>query len=182
MTYPSGRRHFALLASAVLAGGVRAAGALTAGTACLPVDDDAGEGDGTSSSGGGDGGGRQAIDSEKLCTRLVNDCKQPTTPSDCQKQYAAVLVTPACADALANGTCDDLTSSTSSVVATCFPPCSGALAECNGDGTINVCTADGTTTVLDCQGYCKAQGGTYSGTCGQSFDAQVSESPQCWCQ
>ncbi len=101
----------------------------------------------------------------------------------CQRQFTAVLVSGTCADALSSASCADLTSSTSPVVDTCFPPCSGTLASCNGDGSITICTSAGTTNVLDCEEACKADGGrAYSGTCGTSYGAQVSEQPQCWCQ
>ncbi|MBN9161784.1 MAG: hypothetical protein J0I07_12530, partial [Myxococcales bacterium] len=75
-----------------------------------------------------------------------------------------------------------LLSSTSRVLDTCFPPCSGTLATCNGDGSLTVCTTAGTTNVLDCEQACKAdRGRAYSGTCGLSYGVQVSDRPQCWC-
>ncbi len=143
-------------------------------------------GSGTSSSSSSSSGGtsgRRPINSEKLCTRLIGECKQSVTMEACKSQFTAVLVTGACADALATGSCADLTSSTSPLLETCFPPCSGTLASCNGDGSITICTTAGTTNVLDCEEACKADGArAYSGTCGTSYGAQVSERPQCWCQ
>lgn len=138
---------------------------------------------GTASSSSGSTPGRRPINSEKLCTRLIEECGQVVTMEECKRQFVAVLVTGACADALATGSCADLTSPTSPILSTCFPPCDGTLATCNGDGSITICTAAGTTNVLDCEEACKADGArAYSGTCGLSFGAQVSDRPQCWCQ
>jgi len=143
-------------------------------------------GSGTSSSSSSSSGGtstRRPINSEKLCTRLIEECGQVVTMEDCKRQFVAILVTGACADALATGSCADLTSSTSPIISTCFPPCSGTLSTCNGDGSVTICTTSGTTNVLDCEEACKADGArAYSGTCGLSFGAQVSDRPQCWCQ
>jgi hypothetical protein len=136
---------------------------------------------GASESSGG-ASGRRPINAEKLCSRLVSECKQAVTTEDCRRQFIAILVTGTCADALSTASCADLTSSTSQAIQTCFPPCSGTLASCNGDGSITICTTAGTTNVLDCEDACKADGRAYSGTCGTSYGAQVSDRAQCWCQ
>lgn len=125
---------------------------------------------------------RRPINAEKLCSRLVTECGQPVTMEDCERQFTAILVTGTCADALSSASCAELTSSTSYVQDACFPPCTGTLATCNGDGSITICTTAGTTNVLDCEDACKADGArAYSGTCGLSYGAQVSDRPQCWC-
>lgn len=138
---------------------------------------------GGSGASSGDWGGRRPINSDKLCSRLTGECGQPVTMEVCKAQFTAILVTGACADALARGSCDELLSSTSPLLTTCFPPCSGTLAACNEDGSITICTASGTTNVLDCEEACKADGArAYSGTCGTSHGVQVSDRPRCWCQ
>lgn len=138
---------------------------------------------GGSGEGGGSGSSRRPINAEKLCSRLVNECKQATTEDACRRQFVAVLVTGTCADALSAATCAELLAPRSIVLDTCFPPCGGTLASCNGDGSITICTSAGTTNVLDCEDACRADGNrAYSGTCGLSFGAQVSNAPQCWCQ
>ncbi|MBX3263815.1 MAG: hypothetical protein KF782_29345, partial [Labilithrix sp.] len=135
------------------------------------------------STGGAGSAGRRPINSDKLCSRLITECGQAITMETCRRQFTAILVTGACADALAAASCTDLTTSSSPVLDTCFPPCSGALATCNGDGSITVCTTAGTTNVLDCEEACKADGArAYSGTCGTSDGAQISDTPQCWCR
>lgn len=155
------------------------------GTGSTSSSSSSSSGSGTSSSSSSSGGtpGRRPINSEKLCTRLIDECKQVVTMADCQLQFTALLVSGACADALSSASCAELTSSTSSVLETCFPRCSGTLASCNGDGSITICTSAGTTNVLDCEAACKADGNrAYSGTCGLSYGAQVSDRPQCWCK
>lgn len=142
----------------------------------------------TSSSSGGSSGStssakRRPINAEKLCTRLITECKQAATMDLCLRQFTAMLVTGTCADALSTASCNDLTTSSSPVLNTCFPPCNGTLAECNGDGSITTCTTAGTTTVLDCEAACEADGArVYSGTCGTSYGLQVAEQPQCFCK
>jgi hypothetical protein len=140
---------------------------------------------GSSGSSGGSSGSsmRRPINSEKLCTRLISECRQAVTMEACLAQFTGVLVTGACADALATGSCADLTTSSSPLLDVCFPPCSGTLSSCNGDGSITICTTAGTTNVLDCETACKADGArAYSGTCGTSYGAQVSDRPRCWCK
>ena len=145
------------------------------------------DGTGTGGTGGTSSSGsstdRVQLDVERLCGRLVNEWGQGTTLADCRRQYVAVLVTSTCASALTSAACADLISSTSSVNTTCFPACSGALASCNGDGTITICTESGTTTILSCAEECQAEGtGTYKGTCGQTLKDQTADRPQCWCE
>src|SRR5262245_1218423 len=111
----------------------------------LPGSDNTGASPGGASSGasGGGAGGvgvRRPINAEKLCSRLIDECKQPITRGECLRSFTAILVTGACADALATGSCTDLTTSSSPILDTCFPPCSGTLASCNGDGSITICT------------------------------------------
>lgn len=143
-------------------------------------------GGGGSSSGGSSGSsvasGRQPVAAGPLCNRLVNECKQSTTTEACVRSFAAVLITPACADGLARAGCAELTASSSSLLQTCFPRCNGTLASCNGDGTITICTTAGTTNVLDCAAACQADGNrTFTGTCGTASGADRSAAPQCWC-
>jgi hypothetical protein len=126
---------------------------------------------------------REQLDANTMCTRLINECGQAITLSDCIKSFASLRVTPTCKSGIAQATCDDLTNPGSAVETTCFPPCNGTIAQCNGDGTITSCTPDGTTQVLDCHDYCIAQGFTaWTGTCDTSYQGQTSASPQCWCQ
>jgi hypothetical protein len=127
---------------------------------------------------------REPIAAAALCRRLVGECNDTTVTVDsCVRSFGAVLVTRACAEGLAAATCRDLTTTGSPVLERCFPRCSGALAACNGDGTITTCTAGGTTNVLDCQAACEIDGSrSYSGTCGTSYQGQSSDRPQCWCR
>ncbi|HVH41178.1 MAG TPA: hypothetical protein VM925_02510 [Labilithrix sp.] len=154
--------------------------------ACEPIPGSGTTSSSTSSSGSTSSGSssvRRPINSEKLCARLISECKQAVTMETCRRQFTAILVTSTCADALAAGSCSDLMSSTSPILDTCFPPCSGTLASCNGDGSITTCTTAGTTNVLDCEEACLAEGARgYSGTCGTSYGAAVSDRQQCWCK
>ncbi|MBX3213006.1 MAG: hypothetical protein KF850_13295 [Labilithrix sp.] len=135
------------------------------------------------SSGASGSSGRRPINADKLCTRLVTECGQAVTMDVCRRQFTAILVTGACADVLATASCADLTTSSSPALETCFPACAGTLASCNDDGSITICTAAGTTNVLDCEEACKADGArVYTGTCGLSHGAQISDTPQCWCR
>jgi hypothetical protein len=150
-------------------------------TACDTTDLDASASDGDLASDGAVI--REAIDYTTLCTRLINQCGQPIVQADCIKSYASLRVTPTCTNAIAQATCDDITNASSAVMQTCFPPCNGTLAQCNGDGTITQCSQDGETQVLDCAGYCVAQGFTkWTGTCDTTYQGQTSALPQCWCQ
>jgi hypothetical protein len=143
---------------------------------------------GSSGGGGGGGGGGTAIDSASVCDRLVNECKDTSTPSvdDCKKQYAVFRVSQACKDGLASATCEDLKSPTSPLSKTCFPACDSAGAQtCNGDGTITVCGAvngGNATIVVDCAALCTANSATFSGTCGKSAGGQTSDKDKCWCK
>lgn len=126
---------------------------------------------------------RQAIDAQALCSRLIDECQQEMSKPSCLKSFAALRVTAACLDGIAKSTCADLTSSSGTVLATCFPPCNGADATCNTDGTLTFCSAAGTTQVADCQASCVGEGfETWTGTCGTTFEGQVAERAQCWCK
>jgi hypothetical protein len=127
--------------------------------------------------------GLQSVDATTLCARLIDQCGQSLAPQSCQQNFQALRVTPACNTALASAPCSDLTNSSSTTMASCFPPCSGTLAQCNADGTLTVCTTEGTTEVHDCQSACVAQGYTrWTGVCDTTYMGQASDRPQCWCQ
>jgi hypothetical protein len=127
--------------------------------------------------------GRQALDAQALCTRLINECGAQRLLQECVSSFGPVRVTPACVSGIARATCVELTAASSSVLTACFPPCSGTIATCNADGTLTQCTVSGTSQVVDCNAACVAQGfATWTGTCALSFQGQVSERPQCWCK
>jgi hypothetical protein len=155
-------------------------GAFLVTTGCDPITGDASTPDDFAADGAAV---REQLDYTTLCQRLIAQCGQAINSADCVRSYASLRVTPTCKNGIAQATCDDLSNPASAVETACFPPCNGMLAQCNGDGTITTCTPDGITQVLDCQGYCLAQGFTgYTGTCAATYQGQTSASPQCWCQ
>jgi len=134
---------------------------------------------------GGGGSSGVAVDADALCNKYVTDCHQATiTLDDCKKTYVAVRVSQSCADAIKNATCTDLTSATSSTLDTCFPTCTTSGSQtCNGDGTVTTCSSSTHTYVFDCASLCSSVlNGTYTGTCGTTFEGQTSEKPKCWCK
>lgn len=138
---------------------------------------------GTTTDGGTTTSSLRALDVQGFCARLVNDCNAPTDLQSCVATYAPVRVTEACASLVTTASCAELTSTGSSLSNACFPPCTGALATCNGNGTITVCQDTGTQSVLDCSAACRAQSfSEWSGICGTSYNGQVSDRPQCWCK
>jgi hypothetical protein len=139
----------------------------------------------SSSSSGGTptSSGLRTIDTQKLCSRLTTECGQAFTVAQCSKTYGPLRVTAQCNATIDKATCAELLSTTSSVSTTCFPPCSGTLATCNADGTLTFCTASGTTQTADCAASCVGDGfAAWTGTCGTTFEGQVSEKAQCWCK
>jgi hypothetical protein len=128
--------------------------------------------------------GLQPIDGQKLCGRLVSECGQPTTVTECTASYAGVRVTPTCIAQINGATCADLTAPSSNVLSLCFPSCSAAaIPTCNADGTLSVCSAVSRVRVTDCQASCVADGYSgWTGTCGTSYNGQTSEQPKCWCK
>jgi hypothetical protein len=181
----------AVLAAATALGGfaISAGASSAAVVACDQFPEDASSSSSSASSSGAavtttDGStARVQVDANTLCTRLINQCGQSIILADCIKSYASLRVDPTCMTGIASATCADLGDPSSAVMQTCFPPCNGTLASCNGDGTISTCTQEGATQVFDCRDYCISQGFTaYTGTCDVSYQGQTAAAPQCWCQ
>jgi hypothetical protein len=154
--------------------------------ACEPFPTD-GASSSTGSSGAtgssGTASGLRALDAPKLCARMIDECGQALSSPDCIATFGSLRVTAACIDAIASASCADLAATSSPVLSTCFPPCTGTLATCNADGTLTYCTLAGTSQVADCHAACLADGYTsWSGTCGTTFEGQTSERAQCWCK
>ncbi len=126
----------------------------------------------------------RALDVNGFCARLANECGAGVDAATCVRTYTPVRVTTACATAVTTATCADLLNASSTVSQTCFPTCtSSALATCNGNGTITVCTESGVQNVDDCQATCIAQGAAaWTGICASTYNGQVSDRDQCWCQ
>ncbi len=99
----------------------------------------------------------------------------------CRSGCNAVLVSPACITLYEETSCDSEYGASLATSAACFPACETESASCDGN-QLTVCTGL-RTMVLICEGVCKAQGGTYSGTCGSSYDGRQSQTGRdvCWC-
>jgi hypothetical protein len=130
------------------------------------------------------------LDAQTFCNQYVNTCKggNGETVDQCLQTARALRVSQACADAMKNASCNDLTSSTAPLNDTCFPKCNKAsTATCESDQqALDSCNADGRTQVFDCKQSCAATSTTsgmpfYSGTCGTSYQGKTSTQPQCWC-
>jgi hypothetical protein len=155
-----------------------------------PTGGEAGDAGASSSSSSGDGGtpgaasGLVAIDADTLCTRLINECGQQAVQQDCINTFFPLRVTTACKSAIPTASCADLTSTTSSLSTTCFPPCSTSTAPvCNGDGTITLCNSAGSTQRKDCRDTCTAGGFTaWTGSCGKTYAGETAAQAQCWCR
>lgn len=101
----------------------------------------------------------------------------------CVKSFGILRVTPACIDGINRASCAELGAAQSTVLSTCFPPCTGTLATCNTDGTLTFCSLAGTTQVADCQASCIADGfSVWTGVCGTTYQGEVAERAQCWCK
>ena len=126
----------------------------------------------------------RALDVIGFCARLTNECGSGIDQATCVRTYTPVRVTTGCATAVTTATCADLLSVSSTVSQTCFPTCtSSTLATCNGNGTITVCTEIGVQNVDDCSATCTAQGySAWTGICASTYNGQVSDRDQCWCQ
>lgn len=151
---------------------------------CEPYPGTGGSGN-SGGAGGGEGGTTSllSIDAQGLCTRLIGECKQAITNPECVKRFGVIRITQACADLIASATCADLGSSTSRVTQSCFPPCNGAVARCNSDGTITLCTAEGNRQTVDCAASCISDGyASWTGQCGATYQGQAAAQAQCWCQ
>ena len=125
-----------------------------------------------------------ALDANAFCNKAVTTCGDTSTKvSDCVATFAAVRVTPDCADALETASCSDLATTTSSVDDVCFPSCSQPGSQsCNGDGTLSVCGSSSKALVYDCAATCTAVKKTWTGVCGTSNEGQTSPKPKCWCK
>ena len=144
---------------------------------------------GTSSSSSSGSGATGSVSSLKpinedvLCARLIQECFEPLTTPACRRSFGSLRVTDDCLAALEAAPCSDLSSPSSAVSRTCFPPCSGALATCNSDGTLTFCSDDGLTRVADCNESCLNDGYTrWTGVCGTTKDGQTAPRAQCWCE
>jgi hypothetical protein len=127
---------------------------------------------------------RVALDANAFCNKAVTSCGTGKAKlSECLAAFAAVRVSPECADALLNASCSDLASTTSSVDSICFPPCSTPGTTCNGDGTLSICGNASKTLVYDCKTSCSTvSGNTWTGICGKSAEGKTSEQDKCWCK
>jgi hypothetical protein len=126
---------------------------------------------------------RVALDARSFCNKVVNSCGNSSLTLDgCQKAFAAVRVTPDCADALEGASCSDF-SPDSNVQTSCFPGCSTPGADsCNDDGTLSTCGESSALVVLDCETSCSLSGKKWTGECGTSGNGQTSNKDQCWCK
>jgi len=157
---------------------------------CIPesqVDDGTSSSSSSSSSTSGTGATGTtyvALNADALCNRLITDCQQTVLQQTCIAQYHPLKVTAACNTAIGSATCADLTSTTSTVSNTCFPPCTaGTAAVCNNDGTVTLCNDTGLTHRNDCEISCQTDGYTHwTGSCGTTYAGQTAAQPQCWCQ
>ena len=134
-----------------------------------------------SSGGSGDGGADAGDDfAVHLCDRL-SGCMIAT--SDCVTTYRAFDYGPSCQSALLTASCSDLSAaSPTGALAACYPACAApGSAVCNGT-TYTECTASGIAQAWHCGGLCGLKGKTFSGTCGDKFEGQMSATPICWCK
>jgi hypothetical protein len=130
------------------------------------------------------------LDAQTFCNQYVNTCKGGggETVDQCLQTARALRVSQACADAMKNATCSDLTNDNAPLNDTCFPKCDKPnTATCEGDGqALDSCNSSGRAQVFDCKQSCAATATTsgqpfFSGTCGTSYQGQTSSQPQCWC-
>lgn len=134
-----------------------------------------------------------ALDAQSFCNKDVTTCGDTSigTLDECTANIALLRFTQACANLVSSATCDDLLNPSSSFTSTCFPSCKTPGYSCDVDGkTISDCegdTADGggssgsRNVFIDCAAGCQAQGLTYTGQCGTSYNGQSADHDQCWC-
>lgn len=132
-----------------------------------------------------------------ICSKFVacgtadNTTGTPYTQSSCVSDFTGWVPPSGCADAIDSASCGTINGGAgSSTQAICFPTCPAVgSATCNGN-TITLCVGDsdagatsGTSVVEDCAATCGANGQTYTGVCGASYQGQASASGQdtCWC-
>lgn len=139
----------------------------------------------TSGSGGG-GSNAVAIDTAKVCDKLLNECKQSLTQAQCEQTFGILRVSADCAAKFDSATCAEISQSGSDFDEACFPNCTAPGTQtCNGDGTITICSDESRTLVADCAATCQKATNpptTFSGTCGKTFGAQSADRDKCWCQ
>jgi hypothetical protein len=130
------------------------------------------------------------LDAQGFCNQYVNNCHlgNGETVDQCLQTASALRVSQACADAMKNASCNDLSSDTAPLNDTCFPKCDKSnTSTCESDGkALDSCNTSGRTQVFDCDKSCAATGPTsgapfFTQTCGTSYQGQTSPQPQCWC-
>jgi len=124
----------------------------------------------------GCGGG--ADNGQRACQILV-DCND-MTQATCDQSWGILELSSECVEAMGAVDCQEHASAAPSYLDTCFPPCSGVKYECRG-GSMLICEM-GRRMVARCAAVCLAKGGSYTGTCGLSYQNQVATHPVCWCE
>lgn len=122
--------------------------------------------------------GGEAENGQKACTILV-DCKVKTQ-AVCAKEWAVLELTSECVEAMGAVDCQEHSSPSPSYLDTCFLPCSGESVECRG-GKLMTCIKN-RMMVIRCAAGCLAEGASYTGTCGLTYQGRVSKTPACWCE
>lgn len=121
--------------------------------------------------GGGDNG-------QAACEILVG-CGS-ATQAQCDQEWGVLELTSDCVSAMGAVDCQEHSSVLPSYITTCFPACSGTSYECRG-GKIMIC-AQGMMMIARCAAVCLNKGGSYTGTCGVSYQGQTSSHAVCWCE
>ena len=136
----------------------------------------------SSSTSGSGGGGSEAgpAFANQFCSKYTT-CNM-TLPANCSGSFAAIVTSSTCKSDLLGMSCADMASTTFPPWwDSCFPPCTGTSRTCNPDSTITGCSG-GYELTDSCGGVCAANGLTYTGTCGTSYNGSTSVEPQCWCK
>lgn len=122
--------------------------------------------------------GYVGIDAPQLCHIFTTDCPTSSgqTFDECVKIYEATRVPTDCKATLDALTC----SSPKAQLDTCWPPCSGLEAECDGPNIIE-CSASGRKFTYDCKGVCATQNKAWSGICSVTYMNENAGRPTCWC-
>lgn len=118
-------------------------------------------------------------DNGQVACEILVGCGD-TTQAQCDQEWGVLELTNDCVSAMGAVDCKEHSSASPSYIRTCFPACSGTSYECRG-GNVMICAA-GMMMIARCVAVCQTKGGTYTGTCGVSYQGQTMPHAVCWCE
>lgn len=116
----------------------------------------------------------------EICDKII-ECNA-MSKDNCIAVYGPFVFSETCLSAVSSASCEEHQQAPPPYLDTCFPPCMGVEATCQGD-EITVCS-QGRTKVSLCEEVCKMSGKDYTGVCADQYGEEMSPTglPMCWCE